>query len=284
MGIILISPDTLVLRLVNEDKWIMLFWRNLLPSIVLIGFALYIHKQKIFSEIRYNFHLGIASALLFAVSSICFVTAVTLTSVANTLVIVSSSPLFAAAWSYCLMREKLPARTWITIAVAAAAILIIVQGSSGSSSLSGDLIALCAACLLAGHLSVVRMAGNKDMVPFVALSGLLVAIAAWWATPDAASLWLELETNDWWLMLGLGIILLPLSYVLLTLAPRYVASAEVSLIILLEAVLGPLFVWWALDEIPNVFTFIGGVILLGTMVIYSLLTLRATQRFVIDPK
>jgi drug/metabolite transporter (DMT)-like permease len=80
-----------------------------------------------------------------------------------------------------------------------------------------------------------------------------------------------------WLAL-LGMFVVPVAFGLLTLAPRYIPSPEVSLIMQLEAILGPIWVWLGVGEVPPVATFIGGAIVLATLTIHSILGMRAYHR------
>jgi len=131
-------------------------------------------------------------------------------------------------------------------------------------------LAVGAAISLASQLTIARHARSVSLVPALAAGMLLVALLCGptFATPMSVS-----QADVLWLVL-LGCIVLPVAFGLLTLAPRYIPSPEVSLIMQLEAVLGPLWVWMGVGEVPPVATFIGGGIVLVTLVVHSYLGLR----------
>ncbi len=80
--------------------------------------------------------------------------------------------------------------------------------------------------------------------------------------------------SDAGLLLLLGGLVLPVAFAMITLGPRYLQAPEVSLILLTETVLGPLWVWLALNEVPHSRTLIAGLLIIGTLLIHTLLSLR----------
>jgi drug/metabolite transporter (DMT)-like permease len=274
-GVLVLSPDTLLIRLLESERWVILFWRGLLMALTLgVYFALR-DRAAVLMRVRAIGRLGLLAAAFFAVNSILFVTAVTLTSVANTLVIISAAPLFAAFLSFTFLREYIPVRTWVAVTVALAGIALIFSGSLRTGAWLGDLCALGTACFFAGHLTIVRRARKIDMVPTIAVSGLIVAIVATLLAPAPGPL--PVSARDFVLLLLLGLVILPVSFSLIVRAPRFLPVAEVSLIVLLEAILGPLWVWLALGETPASETFLGGALVLGTLITHELFG-RAARR------
>lgn len=268
-GVLVLSPDTLLLRLLEADRLTILFWRGMLMALALGAWLTLRHRGRVFAQFRRIGPWGLFAALLFAVNSLFFVTSVMLTSVANTLLIISAAPLFAALMSWVFLRERVRTRTWIAIAAGFGGMLIIVGGSVGGGSLAGDLCAVGTACFLAGNLTVVRHVRSINMLPALALAGVLMALAV---LPFAGEL--ALSPRDTGLLLLLGVVVVPLAFGLITTGPRYLPSAEVSLIMLLEAILGPLWVWLVIGEVPPATTFAGGSVIVATLVIHSLVALR----------
>ncbi|NJN06071.1 MAG: EamA family transporter, partial [Rhodobacteraceae bacterium] len=84
--------------------------------------------------------------------------------------------------------------------------------------------------------------------------------------------------RDLALLLVLGLVIMPVSFGLITAGPRYLPAAEVGLLMLLETVLGPLWVWLVIGETPASGTFLGGAIVLTTLVVHSLVGLRDAPR------
>lgn len=273
VGVVVLSPDALILRLVDTDRWSLIFWRGLLSALTLLICFIAIYRRDVFKYLRAIGRYGVLGGFLFAASSILFVTSIILTSVANTLVIISAAPLFTAILSRIFLHEPVPVRTWLAIFATLVGITTIFSGSLGGGTLLGDLCAMGTAVGIASHLTIVRRARSVNMVPTVALGGFIAALGVLpLATPTS------IDAQGFLLLLLLGVVILPISTALLVLATRFIPAPEVSLIMLLEAILGPLWVWAILSEVPTIQSLIGGTIVLSTLALHSIATLRTQSR------
>lgn len=269
-AVLVLSPDVLIIRLIEADRWTLLWGRGLLMAVGLAAYLGVRYRGEAVARARAIGRAGVFAASLFTGSTMLFVTSATLTTAANTLVILSAAPLFAAVFSRVFLNELVPARTWVAVAVAVAAIALIFAGSIGGGTLAGDLCAVGSAACLAGYLVVLSHARAVSMIPALALSGLMVAaIMAPFADP------LGVTARDMVLLALLGLLIMPIAFGQMTEGSRYLPPAEVSLITLLEMVLAPFWVWLAIGEVPGVATIIGGAALLATLVAHALLGLRA---------
>lgn len=273
LGVLILTPDTLLMRMVGADAWTILFWRGLFVTIGYIGLLLLRYGRRFPAAILGIGAHGVLVCALFALNTILFVVAVATTTVANTLVIMSAAPLFAAVIGRIALGERPPARTWIAIIVAILGIVVIVADGLSVGTWIGDLVALAAAIALGGHFVLVRAARPVDMMPAVGLSGLLVAAVALIA---ADSLALSPVQFGWMALLGL--LILPVSFGLLTAAPIYLSAAEVGLVVLLETVLGPLWVWLVIGEKPSDYALLGGAIVIGALVMNFALKRRTLDQ------
>jgi len=270
VGVLVLTPDSLVIRLIEAPRPTLIFWRGLLLSLSLTIFFLFKHRANTLGAIRQIGVPGLLCSICFCCSTILFVTSITLTAAANTLAIISLAPLFAAVLSHLLIGDTAPLRTWMTILVCFMGILSIFAGNLGSGALLGDVCAVGAALFLASYFVIVRYARAVNMVPALILSGLMVAILA---SPFAYPF--SISMRDFTLLLLLGCVILPLSFALMTLGPRYLPAPEVGLILLLETVLGPVWVWLGLGEVPGLATVIGGIVVVTALVIHLLLGYKA---------
>lgn len=273
LGIILVSPDGLIVRLVGADTWAIVFWRGLLPAVALLAFCLLRYQRSFFSVLLAIGRPGLLAAALFALGSLLFVFALRNTSVANVLVILGAEPLCAALLTATFLHEHVARRTWVAAFVVACGLLFVFAGSLSGGGFSGDMLALAAVLCIAGKFVVLRYARTLNMVPSVILGGLLMALLVWPMTDpfvlspaDAGLLWL------------FGAVILPVSLALFVIAPRYVPVPQIALIMLLETVLGPLWVWLVLSEVPAKETFIGGALIILTLSVHSVLDLRHRRR------
>jgi drug/metabolite transporter (DMT)-like permease len=200
---------------------------------------------------------GMLNGVLFASTNITFIYSIQATSVANTLVILSSAPIFAAILSLIILKENQRPITWLVIALSFISIFIIGLGSYGNSGLSGDLFALACAATTGSSAVLVRYKKDIDLVPSVIFGSILVALFALTHSPE-----LVINTTQIVYLAIIGFILVPFAFIMLTIAPRFTSSAEVQLVFLLEAILGPLWVWLVISEQPGPYTLVGGIMLL----------------------
>lgn len=269
VGVVVMSPDAMFLRLVSADQWTVLFWRGVLIGATLLVAMTGIYRHRVLIQVRAIGRIGVLAALVFAVSTVCFVSSINHTTVANTLVIIAASPLFAALLSRAALGEHIAPRTWIAVIATFAGIALIFSGSLQAGGLAGDLMALGTALMLAINFVIIRRARRINMVPSAMLASFFSALAV---LPLAAPA--TISGHDLALLALLCVVFLPLANALITLAPRYIPAPEVSLIMLLESVFGPLWVWLALGEVPGIATVIGGALILATVLTHSLTGMR----------
>ncbi|WP_334130226.1 DMT family transporter [Sneathiella sp.] len=273
-GVLALSPDALLIRLVAADSASVLFWRGIFFSITIFGFySLRFGAGGVVARLRVLGRRGLLAALFYSLSSTFFVLAITHTSIANALVIIATAPLFAAVFSWIFLKEAIRLPTWIAIFVCLGGIGLIFAGSLESGSYFGDFCALMTASMISGQFTTVRHAKDLDMVPSLGISGLLMAA---FALPFAAPLSLTGESFAWLALLGF--VVLPIAIGLITIGPRYISAPEVSLLLLLESFFGPLWAWMALGEVPTRETVLGGAIVISTLILHTVLTLRQGRR------
>ena len=268
-GVIIISPDSLLIRLLNLTDYSLIFYRSFLPAITLLLFIFWSYKKETFNAFLLIGVPGIIYALFYAITHICFVYAIQYTSVANTLVIVAGAPIFAALFSMLFLKEKPTLFTWIIILVALASMFTIGWGSYTSKGIFGDLMALIVAISMGSSGVLVRYFRKIDLVPACLLGCL---IAGLYSLPYEIEFNLNL-TQILYLSL-MCFIMLPVPFIVLTIAPRYTPAYQVYLIFLLESVFGTAWVWVVINEVPPLNTIIGGFTLLSSILIYTIIETR----------
>ncbi len=275
-GVLVITPDALLIRLIEGNSWTVMFWRGLLSgTMITFGLLLY-YRKDFWPKLKGVGWPGLALAVIWGISSLCFVYSIKHTLAANTVFIVSTAPVFAALIAWLVLKEKVSTHTWLTIGACLFGIGIIAYGSIAPShgqttaqgSIIGDLAALGAAIAVAITFSIARRYRNVSMIPAMALSAFIAAAIAW---PFSAPV-VQNSTNFIAIAL-IGLVVAPLGASLLSIGPRYIPAADVSLLLLLEAVLGPIWVWWVLNEVPNKTTFVGGTFVLLTLFISNTIAL-----------
>ncbi|MBM3532628.1 MAG: DMT family transporter [Alphaproteobacteria bacterium] len=257
-----LSLGGVLVRHAEASAWEIVFWRSITMSLVLIAFLGVQHGRRMIAEIVRTGWAGVLCGLFLAGTFFGFVLAVQSTTVANTVVIMSTTPFFAAVFGRVVLGEAVGARTWAALAVAAVGITIMCWDSLDTATgLIGNLYALGLALCYAAHLVTIRAVGGKvDMVPSVLIAGgtaIIVALPfAWPLDTDSRSIAVSV-------IMGTVQVGLPLIFV--TMAARYLAAAEVALLAMLEVILGPLWVWIILGEHPTALALVGGALVVGAL-------------------
>ena len=272
-GVFVLSPDSLLIRLARLDDYTLMFYRGLFP-IFAISLILWIYYRSRFlgALLRIGW-AGVVNGMLFACVNISFISAIQRTSVANTLLFLSSAPIFAAILSLFVLRENQRPSTWLIIALALLSIFIIGWGSYGSSGLLGDIFALCCALFTACSAVLIRYKKNLDLVPSIIVGSIITSCYGLVQSAD-----LSISSIQFVYVAIIGFILIPFAFIVLTIAPRLANSAEVQLVYLLESILGPLWVWLVIRETPSLNTLIGGTTLLLSVAWFAHHTLKQESR------
>jgi drug/metabolite transporter (DMT)-like permease len=240
----------------------LVFWRSLF-AFLFVALALAALRRNPF---RMGWP-GLVSSALWSVMFTAFMIALTLTSTANTLVVMSVSPLLTTLLARAFLKDPLPAGTWIAAGAAALGIAWMF-GADLNAHTARDLIGMLVALSIpiAAAVNVVTLlaaAAELDLRPAVMLGG---AISCLLALPLAAPF--QATPRDIALLAFLGVFQLGLPCMLLVVASRVLLAPEMALIGLLEVVLGPLWAWLGAGEVPARTTLVGGAILLAA-VVYS---------------
>ncbi len=273
-AVLILSPDALLVRLIGCDVWTLLFWRCLLTGIMQALFLATHYRSRLLAAFRSIGRTGLYSTATVTIGSLLFVNSLKHTAAANTLVILAATPLFSSLLSRIFLREQIARRTWIAIILCFSGILAIFSGSLQSGLLLGDLLALGATLMWGLNLVILRRGKAVNMIPANALGNLLVVPLALLA--GAAPLTVSAADAGYLLLLG-GLVL-PVSFALITLGPRYLSAPEVSLILLTETVLGPIWVWLVIREVPHATTLVAGLLIVVTLAVHTLLSVRALRQ------
>lgn len=271
LGVLALTPDTLLVRLADMDSPTLLFWRGI-NTLFGMSFIIFLqYKKDTGRQFQQIGSTGLAVALIMGLSSCCFVLALYYTSVANTLVIVSGSPMFAALFSYFFLKERIARRTVITMLVVIAAISVIVADTGGRNSILGNCIAIISAMGLAGAFTLMRKGKTRNMVPATALSGVVLIIAGITFSND-----LLIPASKIAVIFFMGVSSV-VGFALITIGTRYITAPEVSLLMPLETVLGSFLVWYLLAEPVSLAAILGGLIVISALTLHSLCSLKATS-------
>lgn len=270
-GALCFTPDTLLIRLVGTGTWELVFWRSVF---VLLAISLFLgtrYGRTLPSVVRAGGAALVLSAALSVLTTVLFIFAVANTRVANVLIILSTAPFFAAVFSRLFLGETVPRRTWAAILAAAAGMAIVFYDSLGGGRLTGDLLAFGATCAVGGNLVVLRGARRVDMIPAYGIGAVAAAVCS---APLVTTFALSAADLGWFILMG---IVVATAFALIIVGTRYLAAPEVALLLLLETVLGPFWVWLVIGEKPTFYAFLGGALVVTTLILHSLVGLRRAR-------
>jgi len=272
-GVLVISPDGLLTRLIETDHWTMIFWRALFLSFGMWLVLSFTRPNRVRAAYRTLWGAGVLKIIAYSLGTISFIFAITHTSVANTLIILATTPLFAAIISRFLLQEKIEPRTLVAIALVALGLFVISTDSSDQhASRLGDMVALLGAFFLACGFAFVRRFPQTSTFAAISCSGVLTALLV---LPLASPL--DITRVDLGYLMIMGVYMLPIGTALMFIGPRYIPAAEVGLLLLLESILGPVWVWIALGEAPGERSLIGGAVVLSALALNAAWALKYSR-------
>lgn len=245
------------------------FWRSLF-AFLFVFIVLLFQKQNPWKAVRDAGIPGLASGLMWAIMFTAFLFALSLTTTANTLVMMSVSPLLTVLFASMFLKDPVPLRTWLAAGAAAIGIAWMF-GASLERHYLGMAVAFVIPVAAAVNVVVLRAgAARLDLIPAVMLGGALSCLIALpFASPFSAT------SRDLALLAFLGVFQLGLPCMFLVLASRSLLAPEIALLGLLEVVLGPLWSWLGAGEVPAGSTLLGGMIVLAALAANELPTLAA---------
>tara|TARA_B100000686_G_scaffold345178_1_gene429244 strand:+ start:1900 stop:2757 length:858 start_codon:yes stop_codon:yes gene_type:complete len=268
-AIMFITPDSLLIRLANLDSWNLIFYRGLIPFVVVFAGLLIIYKTKLLKEIINNGWHGFFYACTFTITNIVFVISIENTNVANTLIMIALAPMLSAIISFIFLNENPDKKTWVAIIITTLSVFYIFYDALDAGDFLGNFLGLVCATGLAVGAVIIRSAKKVSLVPSAMIGKLMVALIALLFASQ-----LKLEGNDIVIIPLMCVMCVAIPFVLVTLAPRYITASEVNLFFLLETILGPLWVWLVIKEQPSFETILGGTVIVMTIATHSYLALK----------
>ena len=269
VAVMFITPDSLFIRLSNVETWSLVFYRGIIPFVLVFIGMLLIYRLKFFNLLRSNGYYGFAYVLTFSVTNIAFVVSIQNTNVANTLIMIATAPMLSAILGSFFLKENPDKKTWVAIFITFFAALYIFYDSIKLGNFFGDILGFVAAMGLAVGAVIIRSAKKLNLVPSAVVGKLIIALFAMFFVKDYS-----LNNNDIYIVPLMCVMCVAIPFVLVTIAPRFITAAEVNLFFLLETIIGPIWVWLIIKEQPTPETILGGAIIVLTIAIHSFLKLK----------
>ena len=269
IAVMLITPDSILIRLSNIETWGMLFYRGAIPFVVVLVGLIFFYKNNLFKALINIGYPGIFYVISFSICNITFIISIQNTNVANTLVMIAMAPMLSAILGSIFLKEVPDRKTWIAIIITLISVTYIFHDSIEMGNFYGDLFGIITAFGLACNAVIARYAKNRDLVPSAVIGKLCVAVFAFFFVDTFA-----LVDTDLIFVPLMCVMCVAIPFVLVTIAPRFIPAEEVNLFFLLETIIGPFWVWLVINEQPSIETIQGGVVIILTIAIHSFLKLK----------
>ncbi len=272
---VIISFGGLVVRNVEfADAWQINFYRSLALMMAIFSILLFQYRATTFSELRSIGYPGVWAGAILAIAGIAFMQALTHTTVANTMFTLSAIPFITAGLARLFLKEGLSVVTIVAMVAAALGIIVMVMDGAGAGSAYGNAMALITATSFSAFAVIVRANRHVNMLPALLMSGVFVAVVAFVASLDA----LQVTLNDFLLCMLWGGVMAGIGNGMFIVASRHLVAAELTLFMLLEFALSPLWVWMFVGETPTSWALVGGSIVISSVAIRALIELRGFSR------
>ncbi len=269
LGVFIMSLESLFIKFTTISPFLFSFYIGIFMFISMISTFLFKEKAVLKKALSTNLLMLIVCAILMGTSNIFFITAVKTTTVANVVIIFSTAALFSALFAYLFYREKITKNIIVASFFMFVGLFIIFNDKLEIGSIEGNIYALLCTAFFA--TSYVILSRYKDMDRFIltAFSGLALSMIAFFFCDD-----LSIDFKTLAIVMIMGLLISPISRVFLGNGAKYISASEVSLLMIIETIMAPVWVWIFLNEVPSSYTFIGGSIIVATLIVNSLYTLK----------
>lgn len=261
LGVLILVPDSGLLRLIGGDPFVVAFWRGVGTCVVIWIFSVVHSPAEFVEQLIKPSWLSAGIIFAFGFSSLAFVIGVAYLGAATMLIFVSITPLSSAVASLVLFGEKTDRALWLAIIFGISGALIAGSAIPSNTPIEGFLAGLMVPVLTGLGISLTRHFPGKTIWPLYGLANCFVALVLFILLPSLS----PPPGTEYFLVIN-ACIVVPLSFALITIAPKYLPAPEVGLYLLLETLIGPLIVWLLVDEAPRLADYIGGLILITALV------------------
>ena len=249
----------------GSTLWQILFWRYFFFIIVISIFLLISYKKTVFSALYKSGLPGLVGGVILSIGFASYVFAMYETTVANANFIIQTQTLFLAIFGYVFLKEKISKLTFTCIVIAVFGILLMLGGSVSPGQMTGNLVAFIMPISFAILILIVRKFPEVDMIPLQLVAGIFATLIGLAMSPT-----IIISSNDIFLGFLAGFFQVGFGFIFITIGARSTPSAFVGIIMLTEAVLGPLWAWLFVNENPPISVLIGGSIVITAVVIQFL--------------
>ena len=249
--------------------WQILFWRTIFFLLVVSLYLIITYKKQVFRSFYNSGIPGLFGGFILSLGFCGYVFAMYNTTVANANFIIQTQTIFLAIFGYFFLKEKISAITLTSIILAISGIFLMVGNSLSPGQMIGNIAAFIMPISFAVLILVVRKYPSVDMVPAQFIAGVFALIIGFLMSGK-----ILISLHDIFLGFLAGFMQVGLGFILLTIGAQRTPSAMVGVIMLTEAVLGPIWAWLFINEQPPFIVIIGGSIVIFAVLLqfYNLYT------------
>ena len=269
LGVFIMSLESLFIKFTTISPFLFSFYIGIFMFISMISTFIFKEKAVLKKALTTNLPMLIVCAILMGTSNIFFITAVKTTTVANVVIIFSTAALFSALFAYLFYREKITKNIIVASFFMFVGLFIIFNDKLEIGSIEGNIYALLCTAFFATSYVILSRYKEMDRFILTAFSGLALSMIAFFFCDD-----LSIDFKTLAVVMIMGLLISPISRVFLGNGAKYISASEVSLLMIIETIMAPIWVWIFLDEVPSSYTFIGGSIIIATLIINSIYTLK----------
>ena len=251
----------------GANLWQILFWRQTFFAIIVAFYLLISHKKNFFKSFYNSGLAGLIAGFVLSIGFSAYVFAMYNTTVANTNFIITTEIIFLAVFGYFFLKEKINSITFISIILGMSGVLLVVGSSlsiQSSEQFIGNIVAFIMPISFATLVIIIRKNPNVDMVPAQFIAGVFAAIIGYFIAGK-----LSISSHDLFLASMAGFFQIGFGVILITIGSQTTPSAVVGVLMLTEAVFGPLWVWLFINETPPISVLIGGGIIIFSILFQS---------------
>lgn len=255
---VVISFSGLIVRILEVGPLVMNFYRGMfLMCAVMVLLVVRYRGATIVRVISVGWS-GIIAGIMLAAAAITFLQSLTHTTVANTLFVLAAIPFVTAGLAWIFLKERPNSATLITMVIAFAGIVIMIGEGFTIGAAYGNVMALLTTLSFSIYAVLVRRNRQVDMLPAILISTLIImAVVALMRQGE-----LEISRQDLWLCLLWGGVMSGFTSACFIVASRHIVAAELTIFMLLEFALGPVWVWLFVNESPSRWTLVGGALVI----------------------
>ena len=246
--------------------WQILFWRSLFFIFVVIIFLLLTYKTKVLQAFKKSGIQGLIGGIILSSGFCGYVFAMYNTTVANTNFIIQTQILFLAIFGYIFLKEKISKVTLFSIILAVVGITLMLGTSLSPGAMIGNLAAFIMPISFSILILIIRKYPHVDMIPLQLIAGIVAMSVGYFMAGK-----INISYHDIFLGFLAGFFQLGFGFIFITVGARRTPSAIVGIIMITEAVLGPLWAWMFVNENPPLSVLIGGSIIIFAVLLQFLL-------------